>query len=173
MNTEVFLIIICYVILGFLLVLFNLRTSFHWGFKASMITVVTIFYILTYKSFKDLIGWPTGEPLPERFRLISAQIYEPNALINSEGSIYVWITDMNSLAGLGTPRSFQLPYAKTTHEVVAKALVNIKNGVPQMGEKGEDEDTGIISSILDKKKVLSSSSKLNFYDMPNQILPEK
>ena len=173
MSTEIFLIIICYVILGFLLILFNLRTSFHWILKASMIVAITFFYILTYKSFKDLIGWPTGDPLPERFRLISAQIYEPNALINSEGSIYIWITNMDSLAGLGTPRSYKLPYSKSVHESVSKALVNIKNGIPQMGENGEDEDTGIISSVLEKKKILNSSSKLNFFDMPNQLLPEK
>ena len=106
MNIEIFFIIICYVLIGFLLVIFNLRTSFHWLIKAVMIVLVTFFYVLTYNSFKNLLGWPSSESLPDRFRLVAAQIYEPNALINSEGAIFLWVTDMNDLAGLGTPRSF-------------------------------------------------------------------
>ena len=47
---------------------------------------------------------------------LPAQIYEPNALINSEGAIYLWVTDMNDLAGLGTPRSFTIKYSKELHE---------------------------------------------------------
>ena len=173
MNTEIFFIIICYVALGFLLLLFNLRTNFHWFFKSSMIVVVTFFYILTFNSFKEIIGWPTKEILPERFRLIAAQIYEPNAIVDSEGSIYLWLTSMDSLAGLGTPRSYEVPYSKEIHEKVAKALVDIKNGIPQMGENGEEEESGVISKILEKKKVSTTSENLNFFDMPNQLLPEK
>ena len=96
-----------------------------------MIGIVTIFYILTYNSFKEIVGWPTADILPERFRLIAAQIYEPNALLDSEGSIYLWLTNMDNLAGLGTPRSYELPYSKEIHEKVSKALVDIKNGIPQ------------------------------------------
>ena len=173
MNAEIFFIIICYVALAFLLVLFNLRTSFHWIFKSSMIGIVTLFYILTYNSFKEIVGWPTADILPERFRLIAAQIYEPNALLNSEGSIYLWLTNMDNLAGLGTPRSYELPYGKEIHEKVSKALVDIKNGIPQMGENGDEEEGGILSQILERKKVIAKSQNLNFFDMPNQLLPEK
>ena len=173
MNSEIFFIIICYVILAFLLVLFNLRTNFHWLIKSSMIILTTFFYILTYDSFKNLLGWPSSDTLPDRFRLVAAQIYEPNALINSEGSIFVWVTNMEELAGLGTPRSYSLPYNKEIHEKISKALVNLKNGIPQMGEKSEEEEESIISSIAKKEKVINASSKLNFFDMPNQLLPEK
>ncbi len=122
MNIEIFFIIICYVLIGFLLVIFNLRTNFHWVVKATMIILVTLFYVLTYKSFKNLLGWPSSESLPDRFRLVAAQIYEPNALINSEGAIFLWVTDMNDLAGLGTPRSFSIKYNKELHEKVSKSL---------------------------------------------------
>ena len=80
MNIEIFFIVICYVLIGFLLIVFNLRTNFHWLIKATMIVIVTLFYVLTYKSFKNLLGWPSSELLPDRFRLVAAQIYEPNAL---------------------------------------------------------------------------------------------
>ena len=173
MNSEIFFIIICYAILAFLLVLFNLRTTFHWIIKSSMIIVTTTFCVLTYDSFKNLIGWPSNDNLPDRFRLVAAQIYEPNALINSEGSIFLWITDMNDLAGLSTPRSYSVRYNKEVHEKISKALVNLKNGVPQMGENVNENKKNIISSVLKKEKASTVSSKLNFFDMPNQLLPEK
>ena len=173
MNSEIFFIIICYVILAFLLVLFNLRTNFHWLIKSSMIIITTFFYILTYDSFKNLIGWPSSDSLPDRFRLVAAQIYEPNALISSEGSIFLWITDMDNLAGLSTPRSYSIKYNKDVHERISKALVSLKNGIPQMGENVDENKKNIISSVLKKEKASTVSSKLNFFDMPNQLLPEK
>ena len=174
MSSSIISIIISYIVLGFLVVLFNMRTSFHWIIKASMIISVTFFYILTYNSFKNILGWPTKESLPDRFRLISAQIYEPNIVTASEGSIYIWITNMNEKSGLGLPRSFELPYNKETHEKISKASVNLKNGIPQMGESIEEEKKeGLISKVLENKKAIAGSTKLNFFDMPNQLLPEK
>ena len=174
MDATVVLLIIGYVVLGYLLLLFNLRTGFPWFLKAVMVLIVTFFYVFTYNSYKSLLGWPTKDFLPERFRLIAAQIYEPNVILNSEGSIYVWITDMNDQSGLSTPRSFQITYNKETHEKLSKALVNIKNGIPQMGENlEEEEESGVISKILGRKKAVATSSKLSFFDMPNQLLPEK
>ena len=116
MNSEVILIITGYILIGFLLLLFNLRTNIHWILKSSMIVVTALFYIFTYNSFKNILGWPSSDELPERFRLISAQVYEPNAIINSEGEIFLWITNMEDLAGLGIPRSYSFPYSKETHE---------------------------------------------------------
>ena len=158
MSSEIFLIIICYVILAFLLVLFNLRTNFHWLIKSTMVILTTLFYVLTYNSFKNLLGWPSNDALPDRFRLIAAQIYEPNALISSEGSIFIWITDMDELAGLSTPRSFSLKYNKEVHEKISKAQVNLKNGIPQMGEKVDENKNNIISSVLKKEKATTISS---------------
>ena len=59
MNSEIILIITGYILIGFLLTLFNLRTNFHWILKSSMIVVTAFFYIFIYNSFKDLLGWPS------------------------------------------------------------------------------------------------------------------
>ena len=174
MSSTILSIIVCYIILGFLLLMFNLRTNFHWLLKALMIVSVTFFYVTTYNSFKSILGWPTKDTLPERFRLVGAQIYEPNIITNSEGAIYIWITNMNEKSGLGIPRSFELRYSKETHEKISKATVSLKNGIPQMGEIiDEEENTGLISQVLEKKKTIASSANVNFFDMPNQLLPEK
>ena len=42
-----------------------------------------------------------------------------------------------------------------------------------MGENLDDEKKGIISSVLKKEKITTVSTTLNFFDMPNQLLPEK
>ncbi len=56
MSSEIFLIIICYVILAFLLVLFNLRTNFHWIIKSTMVVLTTMFYILTYDHWVKILS---------------------------------------------------------------------------------------------------------------------
>ena len=61
---------------------------------------------------------------------------------------------MDELAGLGIPRSFKLDYNKELHENVSKSLVDLKNGVPQMGENSDQEEKGMISSIIKRKKFL-------------------
>ena len=128
-----------------------------------MIVLVTLFYILTYNSFKNLLGWPASESLPDRFRLVAAQIYEPNAFINSEGAIYLWVTNMNDLAGLGVPRSFTIKYNKELHEKISKSLVNLKNGVPQMGENLEENKKGIVSSVQKRKNFNCCKYKIKFF----------
>ncbi len=71
MSSTIISIIVSYIVLGFLLLVFNLRTKFHWAIKALMIVSVTFFYIQTYHSFKEILGWPTKDTLPDRFRLVS------------------------------------------------------------------------------------------------------
>ena len=80
---------------------------------------------------------------------------------------------MDDLAGLGIPRSYYLPYNKVLHEKISKSLVNLKNGVPQMGENLDDSEKGLISTLIKKEKISTVSTTLNFFDMPNQLLPEK
>ena len=81
---------------------------------------------------------------------------------------------MNEKSGLGIPRSFELPYNKEVHEKISQATVSLKNGIPQMGEMvEEDKEVGVITKVLEKKKTIASSANVNFFDMPNQLLPEK
>ena len=43
-----------------------------------------------------------------------------------------------------------------------------------MGElQVEEEKVGLITKVLEKKKTIATSTNLKFFDMPNQLLPEK
>ena len=42
-----------------------------------------------------------------------------------------------------------------------------------MGENLDDSEKGIISTLIKKEKISTVSTTLNFFDMPNQLLPEK
>ena len=37
----------------------------------------------------------------------------------------------------------------------------------------DNNEEGIVAKILEKKKAVSNSIKVNFFDMPSQLLPEK
>ena len=87
-----------------------------------------------------------------------------------------------SLDGRITPEAQQSNAVKTNsikqkkevHEKISQATVNLKNGIPQMGEMvEEDKEVGVITKVLEKKKTIASSANVNFFDMPNQLLPEK
>ena len=65
---------------------------------------------------------------------------------------------MDDLAGLGVPRSFKINYNKELHEKVSKSLVNLKNGVPQMGENLDDEK---------RNNFKSSKKRKNYYGKYN------
>ena len=45
MSSEIILIITGYILIGFLLTLFNLRTNFHWILKSSMIVLTALLYL--------------------------------------------------------------------------------------------------------------------------------
>ena len=47
-------------------------------------------------------------------------------------------------------KQWTINYNNELHEKVSKSLVNLKNGVPLMGENLDDEKKGIISSVLKK-----------------------
>ena len=42
-----------------------------------------------------------------------------------------------------------------------------------MGENLEENKKGIVSSVLKKEKSNCCKHKIKFFDMPNQLLPEK
>ncbi len=162
-----------YVILVVLLVSLNLRSDWHWGVKAGAIVVVTAFFPICYLSLESLLGWPTSQPLPERFRLVAAQVYEPNKQTGYPGEIFIWAASMATRAGQVTPRAYGFPYEDVLHMKISEAVKSQRKGVPQMGKLVREDSSGFLGKVRDFSRFTSVSDNIAFYDLPGTVLPEK
>lgn len=173
MSVVVFGLVFCFLILAVLLLSLNLYTSFHWSIKAAAVVVVSAFYILGYQSLMALLGWPTNQDLPKEFRLVGMQIYEPDKITLSDGAIYLWVASMSENVGQSTPRAYRLDYEETLHQKLVRARVKDKGGVPQMGKLTNSDPGDQPLSDLDLSRYAAQSVDIDFFDLPDLVLPEK
>ena len=128
---------------------------------------VPIIFIAIWLSFytnHEFIGRPMYERPPEQF------VYEHHAVIYDKGERLIVLWAVKD----GINKLFKFPHTEQNEEALDQAKRNAdRSGVPQMGENLDDEKKGIISSVLKKEKITTVSTTLNFFDMPNQLLPEK
>ena len=158
---------LAYTALGALLLFMVLKTRHHWGIKALLVVAVSAFYVINFQSVQAMLGWPIKSSLPENFRLISSQVYEPNKLTSSKGKIYLWIAPTTERAGLTRPRGFELPYDSDMHSKLVKAKRQMQSGIPQLGQLTNLD-------ISSQQKALGEAAQnVEFYDMPASALPDK
>lgn len=174
MTIAILALVVGYVLLAVLVLAVSLYARVHWGLKAGVIVLVSVFYPITYLSLMSLLGWPTSQPLPERFRLVAAQVYEPDKQLRTTGAIYLWAASFAERAGRVTPRAYELPYSEELHTKVAEATKSLQKGVAQMGEITQ-EDTGgsLPKKITDLTRTSVVASSLTFHALSETILPEK
>ncbi len=165
-------LIAAYVLIAILLLSILIYSSWNWWVKTTLIIITSGFYIVTYLSYPLLMGWPTEAELPERFRLVSTAIQEPDKLTGSEGNIYLWVTDMRSDPSIAKPRSHQLPYSDDLHKKVIEANQKMRKGILQLGQL-EDEENAVRVSASDNTRLGLESVKIDFYDLPDPLFPEK
>lgn len=164
-------LITAYVLIALLLLSINLYSNWSWPVKAGAIVITTIFYIVSYLSFPPLLGWPTSQQMPERFKLIAAHVEQPDKVSGEEGGIYLWVTRIDDLTSYGAPRSYKLPYSNLMHEAVIKASAKLKKDIPQLGELTEG---GMRVDIQDSSKAgVAVENPIEFYDLPDPLFPEK
>lgn len=162
-------LIAAYVLIALLLLSINLYSNWSWRVKAATVIITTAFYIVTYLSFPPLLGWPTRQLPPERFRLLAAQVEQPNKATGTEGRIYLWLSRMDNPSTSGPPRAYELPYTEALHEVVITATSKLSKGLPQMGEL----DAAILKQVEDITLSGQKSVPIQFYDLPDPLFPEK
>lgn len=162
-----------FVVVAALLVSLNIYSRWPWWVKGLAIVVTSWLYMVTYHSYPALIGWPTGDPMPARFRLLAVHIQEPSKLTGAEGKIYLWATDMDAPSD-SPPRSYLVPYSVEIHQKVAEAGTKLRKNIPQLGET-EDLDGGgrPEKEVKDAAQYGQKSVKFNFFDMPDPLFPEK
>ncbi|MCG8378429.1 MAG: hypothetical protein MI865_03020, partial [Proteobacteria bacterium] len=100
-----------YILLGLLLLSINLYSNWSWYIKAFTIVLTSAFYVITYFSFPPLLGWPTSQHPPEQFRLIAAHVVQPNKETGEEGSVYIWLTEIEDMNTSAEPRAYELNYS--------------------------------------------------------------
>ncbi|MBI2970691.1 MAG: hypothetical protein HYY36_08110 [Gammaproteobacteria bacterium] len=161
-----------YVFVVALLLSINLYSRWPWPVKAGTILLATAFYAVSYLSIPPLLGWPVTGDLPAEFRLVAAQVREPDKITQDPGAIYLWVMDAGRLADDSAPRAFRLPYSAPTHDVVINATARLGKGVAQMGEfrKAVDPDARMLD---EPARTGQTSAPVTFYDVPDPLYPEK
>ncbi|HIN73259.1 MAG TPA: hypothetical protein EYM94_00565, partial [Gammaproteobacteria bacterium] len=107
MIEERILLVSAYVAITALLLIFCLYSKFSNKLKTVVVVVMASFYVFTWIGYKQVLGWPSTQEIPEEFRLIWVSIDEPDKFNKREGKIYFWIRYMDK-AGIpfGKPRAY-------------------------------------------------------------------
>ncbi|MFT5132074.1 MAG: hypothetical protein ACI9SC_000537 [Gammaproteobacteria bacterium] len=165
-------LITAYILIALLLLSLNLYSRWSWQVKTATIVVTTLFYIVTYLSFSPLLGWPTKQLPPTNFRLIAAHVQQPDKVTGDEGAIYLWLAHINDLSINSPPRAYEFPYTNGLYEKIVNAKAKLNKGVPLLGEIEEIDDANKVE-VEDDSRMGQASLKIQFYDLPDPLIPDK
>jgi hypothetical protein len=182
-------IVAAYVVLGVLLLSLNIASLWRWPVKAAAILVTAAFFAVSYHSINGLMGWPTAQPLPQRFSLAWSFVVEPDKKTNEPGHIYLWAQelDINNVPSTA-PRAYQLPYTDLLARNVSHAQEMRDRGVDvmghvydhpaetaeprsdiKMGRMGGTQEGGYVDAVPFRE----DGSRLGFEELPPVVLPDK
>lgn len=137
------LLTVAYVLLAVLLLSLNLRSGWPWMIKLMAIMLTTLAYMGTFYSLDQLQGYPVSEALPDRFEMEWALVDEPDKVTGEEGSIYLWIRELDDLKQpVGPPRAYRQSFDEALAERTEEARRVIQGGERVVGfvEIQEAED---------------------------------
>ena len=102
---------IAYALLGVLLLVICIFARIPWPAKAGLIVLTSAFYAVSFFATRGLLGWSSTDPLPPKFKLLSARIVEPHSLEGDPGAIHLWVEALDDdNFPSGVPRAYRLPY---------------------------------------------------------------
>lgn len=165
-------LVTAYVLVALLLLSINLYSNWSWQVKAGTVIITSIFYIVTYFSFPPLLGWATEQEPPEKFRILSVHVEQPNKVTGSDGAIYLWIAGIDNLATDVEPRAYKFAYSNDLHERVLQVKSKLNKSIMQLGEY-EEPEPGSLKKLEQKTPTSQVSTKLRFYDLPDPLIPDK
>lgn len=124
-----------YALVAALLTYVLLLSRLHWVFKA-LATVATVALIpLTFNGVGELRGLPSDGAIPSSFRMLWAQVIEPNPLQSEKGHVFLWLQTLDAdNFPLGQPRAYQLPYSDDLKIKVNEAMGKIAQGEEIQGK---------------------------------------
>lgn len=129
-----------YALVAAMLAYLLLLSRLHWVFKL-LATATTVAAIpLTFWGVGELRGMPSDGEIPPSFRMLWAEVTEPNPLQGEKGRVFLWLhrlDDENYPVGL--PRAYQLPYSEELHAKVNEVMVRITEGEQIQGHVDTEE----------------------------------
>ena len=136
MIEERIFLILGYVAISALLLIFFLYSTFSNKLKTVVVFIMASFYVFTWMGYKQILGWPSTQEIPDEFRLVWVSIDEPDKLTKKEGEINLWIRYQDE-AGIpiGSPRAFSLVWSEENHKLAQSALLQLKEGTLLNGKK--------------------------------------
>ncbi len=181
-----------YVIVAVLLLSLNVAPRWSWWVKATSIVVTSAFFIVSYYSIIDIMGWPVKDDMPERFQLHWARIIEPDKLLNTPGAIFLWVEELDDQnIPQGVPRAFRLPYTVPLDNGVNDALDMISNGqdvggtAQEYDEEEQEQEDGEVDPFAelpedvegqgyaDADELKIENMLLQFQELELVVLPNK
>ena len=141
----------------------------HWPawLKGMLVAGVAVFYFFADDAVHSMWGWPSSDPLPERFVLLAAVIDEPSN--KSSGALYVWVNAIDNGKPAAQPRAYRLAYAKDLHALLNEGLKKARQGVSQMGTAEPKTGKRGFSWL----RPGSDEQVIKIRDLPVPQLPEK
>ncbi len=122
-----------FILLSLLLFLLWLRAPLPQGWKWLALIALAGFFWVEYAALRHYAGWPTREPLPERFQLIASHVVEPDKKTRADGVMYWWLRDLDHPDW--PPRVYELPYEARAHEQSAQVLEEQSKGAAFVGRR--------------------------------------
>lgn len=124
-----------YALVAVLLAYLLLLARLHWVFKVLATLAVAAMIPLTFFGVGELRGLPTDGDLPDSFRMLWAQVVEPNQLQGETGSVFLWVQKLDAENfPVGHPRAYQLPYSDDLQIKVHEAVGKIAQGEDIQGK---------------------------------------
>ena len=129
MTSAALILTLAYVAVAALLLNMNLATRHRAGVKVVAIVLVSALYFGAWHGYRGLMGWPTADPLPEKFRVLWITIDDPDKKEAEPGAINYWVRALDG-AGLpvGAPRGHAIPWSEEEAESARAALDAMDEG---------------------------------------------
>ena len=124
-----------YALVVALLAYLLLLSRLHWVFKV-MATVATVALIpLTFYGIGELRGLPTDGQIPVSFRMLWAEVSEPDPMRSDKGNVFLWLQTLDAdNFPVGQPRAYELPYSDDLKIKVNDAMSKIAQGEEIQGK---------------------------------------
>lgn len=172
MSQGLVLLSLLYFLLALLVLALMIRTALPARLKSLLIVAFIGAAVLSQHGWKQMAGWPSSAPLPDRFLYHAASVREPNAATGDPGLIHIWATELTPSGPAKEPRGYLLPYSAEDQKQVQDARERMRqNGLPQIGRKGGGRNNS--SLVSDAKRSAGALPNFTLADLPNPALPEK